>query len=227
MTESEFVALAAGRALHALSPEDDRALDAALARHPEWEPHLRDAVDAASLLAEGIPEVAPPPAARDFVLARIARTPQRPRRRWLALAASIGLVLVLAVSATVAGILANRPESQVALERIQRASDVRTATVVLEDGGSATAYWSISLGEAALEAEGLPVLASDQTFEMWLVRGGEAIPAGVFTTDAAGVAEARFQAVFQQGDVMAVTVEQSGGSPTGAPTSSPLISIPS
>ncbi|MFT4212368.1 MAG: anti-sigma factor [Microbacterium sp.] len=231
MTESEFAVLAAGRALHALSPEDDRALAAALASHPEWERHLRDAADAAALLADRVPEVTPPTPLRDAVLARIAQTPPRPshvaRRRWLALAASVGLIVVLALSATVAGILAVRPENQAAWERIQRAPDARTATVVLADGGTATASWSASLGEAALETEGLPALASDQTFEMWLVRDGEAIPAGTFLTDAAGVAETQFQAVFQQGDVMAVTVEPAGGSPTGAPTSAPFISIPS
>ena len=36
MNVHEFAELAAGHALHALSPEDQQAYEVALAAHPEW-----------------------------------------------------------------------------------------------------------------------------------------------------------------------------------------------
>lgn len=56
----EFAELSAGHALSALSLDDERAYQAALAAHPEWEQVAR--LDAATIdvLADGIPPVAPP-----------------------------------------------------------------------------------------------------------------------------------------------------------------------
>lgn len=232
MTESEFTELAAGHALDALSPEDEQAFAAALAAHPEWERHVGASVDAAAFLAETASAVRPPEKMRDVLLARVRETPQEraaavaPRRGWLVLAASVAVVLVLSLAAVVAGTITSRPVSQTALDQIRQAADVQSTTVALDDGGSVTAYWSVSLAMAALETDGLPQLPSDQTYEMWLVRGDDAIAAGTFTTNADGTATASFDGDLQAGDVMAVTVEAAGGSGSGRPTTDPLIAIP-
>lgn len=250
MNESEFAEQAAAYALNALSPDDAHAFEIARAQHPEWE---RDAMmDAATavLLGESIAEVNPPRRIRSALLAQIAVTPQEPadvepdshpvletspaapvpaRRRfgsrgWFALAASLALLVGVGWGAVFVSDQLNTPASVVALNEIQDAPDVQSATATLPDGGVATAYWSDSIGKSVLVSDGLPTLASDQSFELWFVRDGAAISAGVFSADA-GSATALLAGEFEPGDTIAVTVEQAGGSPDGTPTTDPILAI--
>ena len=107
---------------------------------------------------------------------------------------------------------------------IESASDAQSETVTLSDGGEVTAHWSESVGKAVLVSDGLPSIADDESFELWFVRDGAAIPAGTFTSED-GTATALLEGAIESGDVIAVTVEQAGGSPTGQPTSDPIIAI--
>ncbi|MDJ1114953.1 anti-sigma factor [Microbacterium dauci] len=76
MNEKDFAELSAGYALHALSPDDERAFRAARAAHPEWA-SLTDLDDeAAASLADGFGEEAPPAETRAALLAKIANLPQ-------------------------------------------------------------------------------------------------------------------------------------------------------
>jgi hypothetical protein len=72
VNEQEFAELAAGHALHALSPGDEAAFEAARRQHPEWEHHVTTDAETAVLLADGIADVTPPPALRGALLAQIA-----------------------------------------------------------------------------------------------------------------------------------------------------------
>lgn len=120
------------------------------------------------------------------------------------------------------------PASVTALNEIQRAPDAESAHSSFS-GGTATVHWSESLGKTVLVAQGLPEIAADRTFELWYVRGKEAIPAGTFSADGgASAAQLTVQLAgqMQPGDVVAVTVEQAGGSPNGAPTTTPLLTVP-
>jgi anti-sigma-K factor RskA len=259
MNETEFAELAAGHALSALSASDRHAFEAALAAHPEWAHYVRTDVDTVALLSDTIGTVAPPPAIRAELLARIARTTQttdaapdvpapgapasgpaapgasssvvdsataggRGMRRWFTLAASFVAILVLGFGAVVVGQQLTRPAAVVALEQIENAADAESATIELADGGEATAHWSESLGEAVFVSEGLPALASDETFELWFVRDEGAISAGTFATDD-GTATALLAGEYEPGDVIAVTVEPAGGAPEGVPTSDPIVAI--
>jgi anti-sigma-K factor RskA len=58
---------------------------------------------------------------------------------------------------------------------------------------------------------------------MWLIRGETAQPAGVF--EAGSSTTAVLQGDMQPGDLVAVTIEPAGGSPTGQPTTDPLFAI--
>ncbi|GAA1706277.1 anti-sigma-K factor RskA [Microbacterium sediminicola] len=240
MTEQEFEELAAGYALNALSDHDRDVFVEAQASHPEWAHHVAAAVDTAALLAHATPDVEPPPSLRSAILASLeapspAGVPASDapvgsastgswRRGWFALAASIALVAVVGLGTLVVSSLTAPPAAVVALEKIEAAADAQSASVTMDDGSQATAYWSASLGEAVLTTDGMPTLASDQTYELWFVRGDEAIPAGTFdTTDGSVVAE--LAGGFVSGDAIAVTVEAAGGSPTGSPTTTPLFVI--
>ncbi len=250
MNESEFAEMAAAYALNALSPDDAHAFEIARAQHPEWE---RDAMmDAATavLLGESVTEVNPPRRIRSALLAQIAVTAQLPadaepesepqlsapaaapapaRRRfgargWFALAASLALLVGVGWGAVFVSDQLSTPASVVALNQIQDAPDAQSATTTLPDGGEATAYWSDSVGKSVLVSDGLPTLATDQSYELWFVRDGAPISAGVFTADG-GSATALLAGAFQPGDIIAVTVEQAGGSPDGTPTTDPILAI--
>ncbi|MGC5171511.1 anti-sigma factor domain-containing protein [Microbacterium sp. DT81.1] len=148
----------------------------------------------------------------------------RAARTWFALAASIALLLGVGVGVTSLVQSLTRPASVVALERIEDAPDAQTAEAQIEGGGEATLHWSPSLGEAVLVSDGLPTLAGDQTFELWYVRGDTAISAGTFDASSASTT-AVLEPGIQPGDAVAMTVEPAGGSPTGAPTTDPIVVI--
>lgn len=245
MSEHEFAELAAGHALGALSAEDELAFEAALVLHPEWSRHVRAASDVVAELAETVEPEAPPPGIRAALLAQIAAdspvgapaTAESPRtggepvgprmlRRWLALAASVVLIAAVVTGGVVIGQQLGRPAAVVALERIEGSPDAQSATVTLADGGEAVAHWSESVAQAVLVVDGLPAPGAGETFELWYVRDAGPTPAGTFTTDADGRATALLSGTQRPGDVIAVTVEPAGGSPSGQPTTDPILAIP-
>lgn len=254
MNVHEFAELAAGYALDALSPEDAVAFEDARAEHPEWDSIVWTDAASVAALADAVVEVEPPAHVRAALLARIAAPataepdPVLPvdatveaapsteaiqtvaRRNWtrglLALAASFILLIALGTTAVVIGERLRAPASVVALNEIQAAPDAQTATVDIEDGGTATAHWSESVGKAVLVTDGLPQTATDETYQLWFVRDDGAVSAGLFETDDVGTATALLDGTVEDGDVIAVTIEPEGGSPTGQPTSDPLFTIP-
>jgi len=250
MNENEFAELSAGHALHALSDADERRYADALAAHPQWQAIADDDVETAQLLADASSTVEPPAGIRSALLAQIVTMPQdddrvaspaaeatpdveepflRPPRRWgravFALAACLVLLAGLGFGIAALTSQLQTPASVVALNEIQSAADAQQASVELESGAVATAHWSPSVGSAVLVADGLEPLSDEQTYELWYVRGDEPVPAGLFDADA-GEATALLEGAMQEGDVIAVTVEPAGGSPTGQPTSDPIVAIP-
>ena len=202
-------------------PETDAA-DAAAAPHPR--PPRRPSRPCRQT-APSRSATSPPPLPDD-------RRPSRrsPRRNWtrglLALAASIVLLVALGFGAVAINEYVNRPAAVVALDEIEAAPDAQSATAEVSDGGTATAHWSESVGKAVLVSDGLPAIADDQSFELWFVRDGAAISAGMFDPAGKDDATAVLDGAMQPGDVIAVTIEPQGGSPTGEPTSEPIVTIP-
>jgi len=235
--------------MNALTPDDERRFRDALVAHPEWRAIAEADVETAEMLSMSTVPQAPPAGIRAALLAQIAVTPQGevstapaaelPRvdpvsritapRRWsravFALAACLAVLVGVGVGAVALNQQLNRPASVVALQEIQSAPDAEKATVELADGGMATAHWSASAGAAVLVTDGIPAPADGKSYELWYVRGETAIPAGVFAVED-GRATAQLEGDMHAGDVIAVTVEQAGGSPTGTPTSDPFIVIP-
>ncbi|PCE14774.1 hypothetical protein AUC47_15520 [Microbacterium sp. SZ1] len=154
-----------------------------------------------------------------------AEAPARRLRVLFALAACLALLVGVGVGTVALNDYLNRPASVVALQEIQSADDAQQASVELADGGTATAHWSASVGEAVLVADGIASLPDDQDYELWFVRGDQPISAGVFEAQD-GEATALLSGEMHEGDVIAVTIEQAGGSPDGSPTTDPVIAIP-
>lgn len=262
MNDREFDELAAGHALHALSPADEHAFQEALAADPLRGAQGRAHEEAVARLADAVPSVEPPRRIRADLLARIAETPQlsqerasesedaapapsspalpptrddsapapaagasgRGPRRWFVLAASVALLVAVSAGAVVTVQSLMRPAAVSALEAIDEAPDARTADATLADGGTVTLHWSPARGAAVLVSDDLPGIEADRQFELWLVRDGTAHSAGAFDP-----AEEQTIAVLDRsiepGDVVAVTVEPAGGSPSGQPTTEPIVAI--
>lgn len=185
------------------------------------DPAVRDRnVDAAA-------PAAVPPSDAQRTAASAAPAPRRAglrSRTWFALAASIALVLGVGIGASVIA-QSTRPAAVIALDRIDGASDAQQATASIEGGGNATLHWSDELGEAVVVSDGLPSIASDRTFELWYVRGETPISAGTFDASGESTTSA-LPAGVQEGDIVAITVEQAGGAPNGLPTTPPIVVIP-
>lgn len=150
------------------------------------------------------------------------------RRNWtrgvFALVASIAVLVGVGWGVGAITDVVRTPPAVKTLALIESADDAHTASAEIGEAGSATLHWSETVGEAVLVASGLPEVGDDRTFELWFVRGDEAVSAGTF--DAAdGQATAQLAGDLQDGDAVAITVEQRGGSPEGVPTTDPIVAI--
>ena len=85
-------------------------------------------------------------------------------------------------------------------------------------------YWSPSLDQAVVEVNDLPDIDDGQSYEMWAIDadGPRSMGAMPESTDSG------MQVVDGLDDAaaVAITVEQAGGSPTGQPTTEPVVTIP-
>lgn len=151
------------------------------------------------------------------------------RRNWtrslFALTASIALLVGIGwgVGTLTEGMRA--PSAESVLAQIERSGDAHSNTAQLADGGEATVHWSPSVEGVVLVADGLPEIADDQSYEAWFVRGSAPVPAGAFESSD-GSAALLLEGEMQPDDVIALTIEQSGGSPSGLPTTDPIVAIP-
>lgn len=108
-----------------------------------------------------------------------------------------------------------------ALAAVLAAPDARVVTQAAGNGASMTVVTSASLGSAVLLPRGMPAPPPQHTYQLWVMRAGEARPAGFVALGepappvvAQGVAP---------GDEIGVTLEPSGGS--ARPTTTPIMVI--
>lgn len=110
-----------------------------------------------------------------------------------------------------------------------RASVVPTAKPVLTEASAlvgpsrGTLTYDSASGLMLFAASGLPPAPPDAEYQLWLVRGTTPLSLGTFATTADGRASVGAELRLQPGEVIAVTVEVTGGSP--APTSAPFLAI--
>lgn len=151
------------------------------------------------------------------------------RRNWtrslFALTASIALLVGIGWGVGALTQDMRAPSAESVLAQIERSDDAQSSTAQLVDGGEATVHWSPSVDGVVLVADGLPEIADDQSYEAWFVRGSAPIPAGAFESSD-GSAAMLLEGDMQPEDVIALTIEQSGGSPSGLPTTDPIVAIP-
>jgi hypothetical protein len=213
-----------------------------LAACPACQRDLRAYVQVARMLPHTAPDVAPPPALRERIVAAVAEAsaaqplqsahgaPQaRPRWRLPALRPA----LAFAVAALVALLgwnlaLQSQVSAQAAQVRASRES-WQTMTALLNDpevrwyalaGDMATGhFWATPRGQVGcLVAQGLPPLAEGQVYQVWLIHGGVRVSGGVFEArNGNGWVLIRSDEALSDYDALGVTVEPGDGSaaPTG------------
>ena len=224
-------------AADALPPEEREQVEAHLAVCPACAQEVAEMRAALTRLADATAEP-PPPALRARVLAEAARTRQQPPvlrpgerrargRRWwsgaplqIAAAALVVAVVALSVLLVQRQNQLDRQQQLVAeITSVLNAPDRVVTTADLGSGGRGTAV--VAHGEAVFLASDLPPVASDRTYQLWVMAPGSTTSAGLLGRG--HTAQALVSAV-RPGDALGVTVEPAGGSPQ--PTTAPLVTIP-
>jgi anti-sigma-K factor RskA len=209
--------LTAAYALDALEPEKRRAFEAHLESCESCREELAAFASTTEALAVAASGPAPPPELRDRILATARAEPQvvvpfeRRRSRSvpvLAAAAAVAAVLALAVGLWAMRLSDDLDEARSALEILQ---DPDARTVPLRTGTGRLVVDPD--GRAVLVVGGLEPAPDGKTYEVWVVEGDTPVPAGLFAGgDAAEVVGV--EGTVDDGDVVAVTVEDAGGAET-------------
>jgi anti-sigma-K factor RskA len=209
--------LTAGYALDALDPEERRAYEAHLAGCERCREELTAFWQTAEALAVAASGPAPSPELRDRIVASVQAEPQvvvplESRRRRvvpaLAAAAAVAAVVALAVGIWASRLSGDLDEAREALAR------ERAAAAVLADPGARTVSLETGKGRLVLGSDGRAVLVLDEldsappgkTYEMWIVEGERAAPAGLFA-GGDGVDIVGLDGTVEPGNVVAVTIE--------------------
>jgi anti-sigma-K factor RskA len=221
--------LAVPYALHALGDEERATVDSQVSQSDDASAFYGEvrAVREAMATLSAATAVEPPAALRDAVLSAAATDVVRtlPRRRnWRQPVLAAAAAVVIGLGALGVGMALRPPAAPSAAEQIFAAPDVRTVSGELPDGGQATLVFSRERDAAYLVMNNVPPPSAGTVYQMWLLRDGQATPAG--TMDSAAVTPSTTAVVpdIGQSTALAFTVEPPGGS--DQPTSQPFASLP-
>lgn len=89
--------------------------------------------------------------------------------------------------------------------------------------GVTTVVVSASCGGALLTFQGVPALAADKTYQLWVISGDQTRSVATLTPDADGRMPETVATVHLGDTALGVTVEPAGGSPV--PTTAPVITV--
>lgn len=189
-----------------------------------------------------VPPAAPAPPPSDPALSgsepstvvSIDRAARRRRRALARVGAGLAAaaVLVLAVVVTVqSGRLSDaRQQTQAAeaqasaLTGLLGQPDARTQTAQVAGGGQATVVVSRASARGVLLLNGVAAQPDGRTYQLWLIDAeNRARSQGTFATSTSA-ATVDFDGL-KDGDSVGISVEQAGGSPTGAPTTRPILAV--
>jgi anti-sigma-K factor RskA len=185
-------------------------------------PWLEEAVD---FLPRTVEQLDPPPRLRESLMETVRtesrEPPRRTRERWwsglrLALwrpatAVAVAATLIVGV---VAGYLIHQPGgSGTSTFEAQAMGPAKDATGVLQRTGAS----------GILRVEGMPTLARDQVYEVWVQRDAALDPSSLFVPRRDHSADAAVPSDLNGADAVLVTREPRGGS--RQPTSAPLLSV--
>ncbi len=228
--------LLAAYALHALSREDEAAVDAYLAAHPDAADDLTMLKEAAAMLPYGVPSITPSPQLRLRLMADVyqdalseAGEPQRApppvslerararRERGLIWQFAAVILLVLTLGFGSWAVSLNRDLS----DKDQVIAAAGMAKPVLATTPNASARGELlrlaNNQAAVLTITGLPALASGHIYQVWFINGSTPVGAGLFSPNTDGSWSGLVHGNVTQAQAIAISVEPAGGSaaPTG------------
>jgi len=216
--------LTAAYALDALDPEERREYESHLTDCEACQDELASLSGVTEALAVAASGPAPRPELRDRVLAAARAEPQtvvpfeRRSRRALPIVgavAAVAAVAALAIGLWASQLHGDLDEARSALEQ------QRQAAAVLADPDARTVALSTGQGRLVVDESGRAVLVlggmgpapTGKTYEVWVVEGESAVPAGLFPGES-GADLVSVDGDVGEGDVVAVTVEDKGGAET-------------
>lgn len=229
MTQRETIEeLLAGYAVGAVSEDERRTVERAVAGDPALARLLSEHLDTAAALSEGLltGDEQPPPGLWSRIHAEIGEAadlapvvPLRPRFSVNRVLAAVAAAAVAAVALLSVQVVRQRAEigdlrDQPLAVAVDEARDAGATTVALTGDVEAEVVLAAD-GTGFLVGEALPELTPDQTYQLWAVVDGRVISAGVLGPDPD-------LAVFHVDgavELFALTVEVAGGvvvSETGA-----------
>jgi anti-sigma-K factor RskA len=240
--------LSGGYVLDALSAPERDSFERHLQHCPLCQDEVRGLRETAARL--GLAKTAdPPPQLRQRVLAAAHRTRQLPppagdrpgpeRRRAqrgtrhgvqrrpligrLAATLAAAAAVVVATLGINQAVTSHRPAGVPAtIGRVVAAPDARTETLRTTVGGTVTVVVSADERAAVISAQGMRLLPSTETYQLWVMGPGGARSAGLLS-GTGQVAQVLASGV-EPGDRIGITVEPAGG--TSSPTTTPVIAVP-
>jgi len=196
--------------IDAMTAEERRAFESHLRSCAECRAEVASLEGVDEALASAVPQIDPPAALRDRVMAGI-RPKAEPRGAADTLARADATQRTLQATQSHLDVLTAPDSTRVAL-----------AGQAPAPGASGRADWSRARG-LAVSLENLPPLQPGRTYQVWLLTAGMPVSAGLLTPDAAGRSTGVY-AVPQAGVMptgIALTEEPEGGLPQ--PTGQPIL----
>ncbi|KQU02910.1 hypothetical protein ASG56_18915 [Rhodococcus sp. Leaf7] len=248
--ETSVVDDAYAYALDAVSLSERAEIESRLARSDDatraWFESIVASVDETMALSAATSAAEPPSTLRSSILDALESTPQdrvrsepsgdpspelapvvslddRRRKRFRVLAAAAAAVVVVGVGGTVVTQQLSGPSSS-PTSQVLASDDVRSSTVEVAGGGTATVRWSRSQDAAVVTLDGLASPGEGKVFEMWLIGSDPAPrPAGLVPESSATAADEHVVSGLDGMTTWAVTVEPESGS--DAPTTTPIAAV--
>jgi anti-sigma-K factor RskA len=219
----------AAYALGALRDGEAERMRAHLETCEDCRMHLRWLEPAVELLPRTVEQLEPPERLRDSLMRTVQAESPAPAReaprpalagRWRALGLSLWrpatavAAAAMLIVGVVAGYLISEPGGgDTSTLQAQAMPSAPNATgTLLREGGS-----------GILRVQGMPSLARDQVYEVWVHRDGEYEPSSLFVPRTDHSADAAVPGQLNGADAVLVTKEPRGGSKQ--PTTSPLLSV--
>jgi anti-sigma-K factor RskA len=239
-------------ALGALDDDDRATVERRLETDAQARALLGEALETVNRLYTGVETVAPPQQLKRRLFALVdadlsarpaARAPQvappaqmedvwsrltRMLRAVSPMLAAAALVLACALGAWALSLQNQLAQAQQMLALLQTPG-LRAASIPKADTGPATAQATLFMAPGSttgwLAVNGLTPLDASQTYQFWLIRGGQPVPAGTFNVDASGSGRLLVHSGEPIGNFeqAGITIEPAGGSQT--PNLATLVSI--
>jgi anti-sigma-K factor RskA len=207
--------LTAAYALDALDPHEAEAYEAHLAQCEQCRDALAALSDTAAAMAWAVDAPEPPSRLRDSILQQAADERRNvvsfPVRGNALFRVTAGVAAVAACVAVALGVV-------VATSHGKGCAPGWRCTAVADGRGVVTVD---PAGQAVMVVRQLAAAPAGKTYEAWVIEGGAAKPAGLFT-GGGSTTVVRLARPVPRGAVVAATLERSGG--VDMPTSAPVFS---